>query len=249
MSATSERRDQWLVPIQGVFRDHLEEETFRPPGPFSIRLEPGLEWRSKTEADQQLIAEWYQSWSEHLGSLTRDTAEGADSVLSAEGQEGMTSEMVASFVLALSLHTRVRILSQRLHFRYEGSDRPYHEGDPPARTIRLRDWPEEEPITQVTRLAVADTFTRIRALRQDPQTGVAWALGAYRSAISHHDFVDAVAILACASLEALSAEDGAKPVIERVERFASTEDAADRPNEPLQASTALRARQRCGGHA
>jgi hypothetical protein len=161
--------DLWLVPVQGVFRD-FAEETFRPPKPFSIQLEPGLEWRSKTEADQRLIKDWYGSWGRYLGELTQQAAEGADSVLSASSQQSGTSEKVASFVVALSLHTRVQLVTQRLRFRFKDRDRPLHEGHPPARTIRLRGWPEDEPIRETTRLAVANTFTLLRRVRQDMPT-------------------------------------------------------------------------------
>jgi hypothetical protein len=74
--------------------------------------------------------------------------------------------------------------------------------------------------------AVAATYSHVRRIRRG-DTGMARSFGAYRAAISSIGFADAIPVLACGSLEALTASDNRATVIQcLVPRYASEDVAA-----------------------
>lgn len=217
----------WLAPVEGVFRDLREGNPFDPPTDFARELEPGVTLRSLTESDERLIDDWFQFFERYVAEPEVESARAADLVLRSDMEPDGFPEKVTAFVLSLSLHTRTALTARALHFDLDDAGEVDRRlGHAPESTFRLRNWQEAQPMLRVELGAVAETYPHLARIRRSPHLGQARSLGAYRAAVSRAGFVDAVPILACASLEALAATARSSKVIHRlVPRYVSEDSA------------------------
>jgi hypothetical protein len=232
-------RGTWLVPISGVFFDAREKypNPFGPPQPFSNELEAGVLWRSATEDDRNRMIEWHEFFREFHAESESELIAGADSVLSParssllEQQSDVPARLDA-FIIALSLYMRVPLVAQFLRFEIEESPDERllpHSGNTAVKTVNLPGWDGGQPITHST-ISAAGTYPDVKRIRDQPlDNGLARSIGAYRAATSSHVFIDAIPILACAALEALTGTQRSGRVIDRIiPRYASFEHAGRR---------------------
>lgn len=239
MAPPSERPEGiWLAPIKGVFFSPFEKWTnpFEEDR-FECPIEPGVEWRSTTDEDRALMVDWFDFYKEAHSTNVSQSMTWADTVVRStepsviEDQHG-TPVKVNAFLLALSLRTRAPLSTQLLRFELEQTQNERflpHSGYPRIETIQLSGWPLQQQLGKSEMATVPDTYATVWKVFQQPiEHGLRRCLGAYRAAVASVGFVDAVPILACAALEALSATHKSGKVIERVTRYSSTEDAASR---------------------
>lgn len=222
-------RGMWIAPIKGVFRDVAERwaDPFNE-ATFSIELEPRIVWRSTTPEDRSRLADWFDFYQEvHAPNEAHSVIEGADSVLSAT-EPGALDErdhaypVLVGFVTALSLHTAIPLNGRVLSFEIEDSPNARTlpvGGSHPIETTSLRTWGArlQEPLLLSRMEEVPPTFRGVmRAFDQTIDHAFRRAIGAYRGAISRQVFMDAIPILTCASLEALSGAYKEEGVVRRL---------------------------------
>jgi hypothetical protein len=171
------------------------------------------------------MADWYDFFGEFHADRESDSLVGADLLLSPD-KPSLLEELESvggaldAFLISLSLHTRTPLTWQLMRFEIEESAEGAlipHSGARLGRGVQLRSWRLAQPITRTTIAAVVETYPSVRQVRGDPlDNGLARSLGAYRAATSSQTFIDAVAILACASLDALTVTHRSEDVIARV---------------------------------
>ena len=222
-------RGIWIAPIKGVFQDvferwadHFNETT------FSIELEPGIVWRSTTSEDRSRLTDWFDFYQEfHAPDEAQSVIQGADSVLSPTEpgpleERGHAYARLVGFVTALSLHTAVPLNGRLLSFEIEESPEARVlpvGGFHPIETTRLRTWGNrlQEPLPLSRMEEVPPTFQAVmRALDQTIDHAFLRTISAYRGAVSRQVFMDAIPILTCASLEALTGAYKEDAVIRRL---------------------------------
>jgi hypothetical protein len=221
-------RGFWLVAISGVFldiREKFRDNPYGSPQPFSFEVENGVHWRSASETDRVRLAEWHDDFSAFHTEGESDSVISADSVLSPQEpsrleDQGDTQPIVDAFIIALSLHTRTQITVQMLRFEIEESPEESilpHSGGRVFHSVRLPGWNLQQSITRDLMADVVNTYPDVRRVRAEPvEHGMMRSLSAYRAATSLQGFMDAIPILACASLEALTATRRSEDVIARV---------------------------------
>lgn len=236
--AAEKPRGIWLAPIKGVFfspferwANPFEEDT------FECQVEPGVQWRSTTDVDRALMTDWFDFFKDNHSRHESESTTSADTVLRSvepgliEAQEDIQSRLIA-FTLALSLQTRTPLAARLLRFELEETAEQRflpHSGYPPTETVRLAGWPLQQQLGRSQLEAVPESYAAVWRIFQQPiEHGVRRCLGGYRGAVASLGFLDAIPILACASLEALSATHKSGKVIERVARYSSAEDATSR---------------------
>ena len=222
-------RGIWLAPIDRVFHDTKEKyggDPFGPPQPFSIPLQPGIDWRSATDGDKASMEDWYKFYGAFHAENEVESLAASESVVSPNEPSalkdfGDAHNILPSFVIALSLHTRVPLAAQLLRFEIketpEGKLLP-DSGNWAIQTVRLPGWQEAASLSLATMQAIAATYSNVKDIRDNnpEDNGMARSIGAYRAATSVHTFIDAIPILACASLEALTATFNKDRVTARV---------------------------------
>jgi hypothetical protein len=223
-------RGFWLVSISGVFLDIREKFRGDPYGqaePFSQELDNVVDWRSTSETDRERLKEWHDDFSAFHTEGESDSVINADSVLSPRGpslleDQGDSQPIVDAFIIALSLHTSAQINAQMLRFEIEESPEDEesiipHSGGRVFHSVRLPGWNLQQPITRDLIAEVVNTYPDVKRVRAQPaEHGMMRSLSAYRAATSLQGFIDAIPILACASLEALTATRRWEDVIARV---------------------------------
>jgi len=231
-------RGVWLAPVKGVFYSPFEkwanpfEEDL-----FDITLSPGIQWRSTTVDDRERITDWFDFYRDAFSKDQRERIIWADTVLRAfepdfiDQMVGIHGRVIA-FTLALSLKTSAPLASQVLRFEMEESAEGRllpHSGSREAETIHLPRWPLQQQLGRSQLDEMPPVYAAVwRVFEQPVDHGLRRCLGAYRFAIASKGFVDAVPILACSALEALSATHKSGKVIDRVARYSSSGDAAAR---------------------
>lgn len=231
-------RGVWLAPVKGVF--YSPSERWANPFEedlFDITLEPGIHWRSTTDDDRERMTDWCAFYRDAFSKHQRERMIGAGSVLRAlepnfiDQMAGAYGRVVA-FTVALSLKTSAPLASQVLRFEMEESAERQllpHSGNPEAETIHLPGWPLQQQLGRSELEEMPPVYAAVwRVFEQPIDHGMRRCLGAYRAAIASRGFIDAVPILACSALDALSATHKAREVIDRVARYASSGDAAAR---------------------
>jgi hypothetical protein len=104
-----------------------------------------------------------------------------------------------------------------------------HSGGREAETIHLPGWPLQQQLGRSQLEEMPPVYAAVwKVFEQPVDHGMRRCLGAYRAAIASKGFVDAVPILACSALEALSATHKSSKVIDRLARYSSSGDAAAR---------------------
>jgi hypothetical protein len=231
-------RGVWLAPVKGVF--YSPSERWANPFEedlFDITLEPGISWRSTTDQDRQRITDWFDFFRDAFSKLQSERFIWANTVLRSlepdfiDQMAGIHERMVA-FTLALSLKTSAPLASQLLRFEMEESAEGRllpHSGNPEAETMHLPGWSLQQELGRSQLEEMPPVCAAVwRVFEQPIDHGMRRCLGAYRAAIASKGFVDAVPILACSALEALSATHRSGKVIDRVARYTSSGDAAAR---------------------
>lgn len=238
----------WLAPIKGVFHDALErwanpfeEDT------FSVELESGVLWRSTTPEDRVHLTNWFDFYKgSHADQETQSVTQGADSVLSPTRPHLIADTKdffprLAAFIVALSLHTTAPLSGRLLLFEIEEAAERRHlpiGGYRPIETTRLPGWTLQQPITKALIAEIPATYAGvIRVFDQTSDNSLLRSLGAYRAAISSLEFMNAIPILTCASLEALTAASKTAIVLDRL---ANRYDSAAHGRSELEAMYMLR---------
>jgi hypothetical protein len=210
-----------------VFLDSREKfsDMFGPPEPFSLALEPGVYWRTATDDDRASLADWHEFFREFHSQSESESMTTADSVLSPDRpsvleEMGGVPAVIDAFMIALTLHTSAPLAAQLSRFEIEETPQEKlipNSGNRAVQTVRLPGWAEAQPITRATIGAVVTTYSDAKRVRDQPiDNGMTRSLGAYRAATSAHVFIDAIPILACASLEALTTTYKAEKVMARI---------------------------------
>lgn len=228
----------WLAPIKGVFYSPFEKwaDPFEEDA-FECEVEPGVSWHSTNDGDRELMADWFDFFKENHSKAESESTVSADTVLRSVGtgfldaQADVPSRIIA-FTLALSLRTSSPLSSQLLRFEVEETPEGQllpHSGHVPTKTMQLPGWPLQQQLGRSELETIPPIYVAIWRVFQEPiEHGLRRCLGAYRAAVASVGFVDAVPILGCASLEALSATHKSGKVIQRVARYSSGENASQR---------------------
>ena len=236
--AAERPRGIWLAPVKGVFYSPFER--WADPSEedlFDISVEPGIQWRSTTADDRERLTDWFDLYKDNYSKDRRERLLWANTVLRALkpdfiDQMADVGGRVVAFTLALSLKTSAPLASHVLRFEIEesaGGRLLPHSGNRAAETIQLPGWPLQQQLGRSQVEEIPPVYAAVwRAFEQPVDHGMRRCLGAYRAAITSKRLVDAVPILACAALEALSATHKSGTVIDRLARYSGSGDATKR---------------------
>jgi hypothetical protein len=200
----------YLCPIKGLSSPPMG---FRPAFAWDVVLGPGLVWRTVREADLELFDQFWDFFTEGISAWARKRLRDADTWLVGEADDEAAIQavpgQVVSFAVAASLQGRTAIQTRFMIF--EGKDgllSPWHSrAEDWVRVTRPRGWSssvqvDQENLERRERIAASFGYVR-RAFGSADSHAFLRAVGRYRGAI-FSQFVEATAILLCASLEALS---------------------------------------------
>lgn len=199
----------YLSPIKGMSSPHMG---FSPRFAWEVELEPGLAWRTVRKTDGELFDRFWEVFGDGIAVWERKELGRADTWLVGEAADKValqqTPTQVLAFAVAASLQGRTAIQTRFMIFenRDEGP-RPWRSHyEDWVRTIRLGDWStsvqvDEENLEKRERVGKSFGYVR-RAFHAPGDHAFTRAVGRYRGAV-FSQFVEATAILLCASLEAL----------------------------------------------
>jgi hypothetical protein len=236
-SADEPLRLRWLVPIRGIFQSVYERwadpwlDAPMPP----LSLETAVTWRLANEGDREAMNAWFSFYNEYFSPDDANTYSSSETLL--EGEDTLTrleaagrttaGDVALAFVLAASLHTQSHLRVRWLRFERREERLLPHSGGPPVEFSVLPGWDLAQGLRLEERDRIVRSYAHVRrAFPSESDHSFRRALGAYRVAMTSR-FLDATAILLCASLEALAADDEASVVSRRlIPRFLSVTEAA-----------------------
>lgn len=202
----------FLSPVKGLASAHMN---FSPRFAWKVELEPGLSWRTVREKDRELFDSFWGVHGHVIAESERFQLRTADTWLEGEAadQDGVQAILgkVISFALAASLSEGVSIQTRFMVFenREDGPGPGSHSNfEDWVRPTRVGDHSSVTVDDEESRERIRNRYTDVRrAFRSPKDHAFLRGVGRYRGAL-FSQFVEAAAILLCASMEALAKIEG-----------------------------------------